>query len=437
MHLPVKPELSGKPGEYAVSPRHAWFLFCLLFLLMLSDYIDRSIVASMFPYIKKEWGLSDTQLGSLSSAVSLAVGLLSLPVALLVDRWSRVKSIVIMGVTWSLATVACMFAGNYGQMLVLRSAVGVGEAGYGNAGSALLAHHFPARMRSTMVGLFYLAVSVGSLLGIIAGGMIAAKWGWHSAFGIVGAPGLVLALMLLFVRDYKTVALSRLSQQGAAPAKMAAMEVLRELFRSKTVLPTYLGSGLALIVYMAMNAWLPSYFARIDGIPGSAAGLKAAPVILVTAIGTALWAMVGDRYGMHRPQRKLLVTVFCSLATVAILFPTFMWVAPGKLQYLLIMLGGFMMGSVGGITTAVAMDVTHPGLRSTACSMVTLANNVIGFTCGPLIVGILSDRFGLHDAMAFVTLFALPAAASLYQASRSYGKDKAVIDVYASAVHTQ
>lgn len=420
---PTTTPLARTSSDYPVSRSHARFVMAVLFILMLFDYIDRSIVNSMFPYIKKEWSLSDTQLGALASVVSLAVGVLSLPVALLVDRWSRVKSIVLMGTCWSLATVGCMAAGNYGQMLALRGAIGAGEAGYGNAGSALLAYHFPARLRSTVIGLFYFACSAGSLLGIIAGGFIAAKWGWKAAFGIVGVPGLLVSLLVFFVKDYATVPLP-----AAKQASSSARHVAREMFRSRSSLMIYLGSGLALIAYMAMGAWLPSFFSRIYGLQGAAAGLKTAPVILATALGTALWAVMADRMALRRPRARLQVTVWCGIATSAILFPSFMWMTPGPQQYLLILIGAFMMGSVGGITTAVAMDVAHPGLRSTAASMVTLANNLIGFTLGPFIVGMLSDRIGLQGALAWVTLFALPAAACLYRASLSYEDDKARID---------
>lgn len=84
-------------SDYPVSRRHSWFAFAILFVLMAFDYIDRNIVVSMFPFIKKEWGLSDAQLGSIASIVPLMVGLLSVPAAVLVDRWSCVNSIVIMG----------------------------------------------------------------------------------------------------------------------------------------------------------------------------------------------------------------------------------------------------------------------------------------------------------------------------------------------------
>ena len=98
--------------------------------LMLVDYIDRQVIVSLFPYMKTDWGLSDKQLGALVSVVSVTVALGAIPVALLADRGSRVKSIVVMATIWSLATISCMFSRTYGQLFAARSFVGLGEAGY-------------------------------------------------------------------------------------------------------------------------------------------------------------------------------------------------------------------------------------------------------------------------------------------------------------------
>ena len=131
-----------------------------------------------------------------------------LPVALFADRTSRVKSIVVMASLWSLATISCMFTRSYGQLLAARAMIGLGEAGYGSAGAALIASHFPARMRGALMACFFAAASVGSVLGVMLGGVIAARWGWKAAFGVVGFPGLLLALLYLKVRDYRTVELA-------------------------------------------------------------------------------------------------------------------------------------------------------------------------------------------------------------------------------------
>lgn len=183
-------------GDYLVTPGAAWFALLMTLGLMVFDYIDRQIIVSLFPYLKAAWGPSDKQLGALVSVVSVTVALGAVPVALFADRASRVKSIVIMAVIWSLATISCMFTRNYSQLLAARSIVGLGEAGYGSVGGALIATHFPARMRGAVMAGFLATASVGSVLGVMLGGLIATRWGWQAAFGVVGFPGLVLLSLI-------------------------------------------------------------------------------------------------------------------------------------------------------------------------------------------------------------------------------------------------
>ena len=133
------------------------------------------------------------------------VALGSIPVALLADRFGRVKSIFVRATIWSLATISCMFARNYGQLFAARAVVGLGETGYGSVGAALINGLFPKRLHATLLGAFFAASSVGAVLGVVLGGIIADHWGWRAAFGAVGFPGLVMALLLLLVPDYKNV----------------------------------------------------------------------------------------------------------------------------------------------------------------------------------------------------------------------------------------
>ena len=100
------------PADHRPAPRrYAWSVFAVLFALMVVDYIDRQVVVSMFPHLKAQWNLSDSQLGALVSIVSITVALGAVPLSLLADRWSRVKSIFLMALVWSLATISCAFAG--------------------------------------------------------------------------------------------------------------------------------------------------------------------------------------------------------------------------------------------------------------------------------------------------------------------------------------
>src|SRR5262249_4509842 len=153
------------------------------------------------------------------------------PVALFADRASRVKSIVVMAVLWSLATISCMWTRSFGQLFAARAAVGLGEAGYGSVGAALIASHFPSRMRGALLAAFFAAASVGSVLGVMLGGVIAAKWGWEAAFGVVGVPGLLLALLYIKVRDYRTVSLAPALEAKRRSVGEAARHIVKLLAR--------------------------------------------------------------------------------------------------------------------------------------------------------------------------------------------------------------
>src|SRR5471030_1707662 len=192
---------------------YAWTVFGLTFGLMLSDYLSRQVIGAVFPFLKADWGLLDAQLGALVSVVSLVVGVFTIPVSLVADRWGRVRSITLMAFIWCLATVACGLATNYWQLLAARAVVGLGEAAYAAAGAALLAHTFAPARRAAVLGAFQSAGLFGSVLGVVIGGTVAAHLGWRAAFFAVGAPGFVLAAIYPFVvRDYVAPQLSRSSR---------------------------------------------------------------------------------------------------------------------------------------------------------------------------------------------------------------------------------
>jgi MFS family permease len=165
----AEPTTGDVSATRADVPAYAWVVFALTVGLLLSDYMSRQVLNAVFPLLKATWGLSDTRLGSLSSVVALMVGVLTFPLSVLADRWGRVKSIVLMAAMWSLATLGCAIATNYGEMLIARAFVGIGEAAYGSVGIAVVLSIFPARLRSTLTGTF------------MAGGRLARCWEWRSA----------------------------------------------------------------------------------------------------------------------------------------------------------------------------------------------------------------------------------------------------------------
>jgi predicted MFS family arabinose efflux permease len=303
--------------------------------------------------------------------------------------------------------------------------VGVGEAGYGSVGAALIASLFPSRMRGALLAGFFASASVGSVLGVMLGGVIASKWGWQAAFGVVGFPGLILALLYLKVRDYRTVELTPALHAKRQSLGEAVAHIVRVLARSRTMLWVCIGGAAQLIVVSALWSWLPSFLNRVHGVAPGDAGLKAALVVLAGAAGSVVWGAVVDRAGWRRPRRKLATMALLCVASMAVLVAAFaLQLAPGA-QFALIALGGFLATCTVGPVSAIVIDVIHPGVRATGSSVLALFQNLFGLAAGPFIGGVLSDAWGLQTALTVTPLFALVAAGAFVLAAGSYEGDKA------------
>ncbi len=427
-----------EPTEHLPAPRrYAWSVFAILFALMVVDYVDRQVVVSMFSHLKAQWDLSDSQLGALVSVVSITVAIGAVPLSLLADRWSRVKSVFLMALIWSLATISCAFATSYGQLIGARALVGVGEAAYGTVGAALLASLFPPKMRSTVLGAFLAAGMMGSVLGVVLGGFIAEHWGWQAGFGAVGIPGLVLCFVfLLIVRDYKTVQLPS-KDYTASKHRLSARAVVAELLRPRTALVTCIGAGLNLLVVSTIWAWLPSYLNRYYGLAPDQAGLRTGIVVLVGGIGALVWSTVADRLSARFPTARLIVPAAAAVLTTVFMCTAFALVPPGTTQFLLIIAGGFVMAGSVGPTDAVVIDVIHPGLRATAASVLSLTRNLFGLAGGPLLAGALSDAYGLQFAMSVVPVICLVAGGVFILAARTYEADCRSVEAGEPALENQ
>ena len=164
----------------------------LTFALLLADHMSRQVVVALFPQLRAEWSLTDTQLGALAGAVPLVVSVLAVPLSLASDRWGRVRAIVLMGLVWSLATVGAALTTGPGELLATRLLTGVGEAAYGSVGLAVVLAVFPADRRAALTGTFLAGASLGTVIGVAAGGAIAARFGWRWSFAAMGVLGLVL-----------------------------------------------------------------------------------------------------------------------------------------------------------------------------------------------------------------------------------------------------
>ncbi|BCX68329.1 MFS transporter [Pseudomonas izuensis] len=406
-----------------VARKYAWIVFALTFGLLISDYMSRQVLNAVFPMLKGEWALSDSQLGLLSGIVALMVGLLTFPLSLLADRFGRVKSLALMALLWSLATLGCALAQDYPQMFIARFMVGVGEAAYGSVGIAVVISVFPKHMRATLASAFMAGGMFGSVLGMALGGTIAAKLGWRWSFAGMALFGLLLAVLYpLIVKE------SRIAPQRAAQVldKAAAKARLRTLFASRSVIATYIGSGLQLFVGGTVIVWMPSYLNRYYDMGADKAGGMAAIIVLCSGAGMILCGMLSDRLCRHSPERKVALAIAYCLGSCMLLSLAFALPA-GPVQLAMICLGMLVVAGTTGPAGAMVANLTHYSVHGTAFATLTLANNMLGLAPGPFITGRLSDAIGLHGAFQIVPLVSVAAAAVFFYAMCHYHKDIARI----------
>jgi predicted MFS family arabinose efflux permease len=409
-----------------------WVVFALTFGLLLSDYMSRQVLSAVFPFLKAEWALTDTQLGSLTSVVALTVGLLAVPLSLLGDRWGRSKSIVLMAAIWSLATLGSALAAGYGELMLSRVFIGVGEAAYGSVGLAVVLAVFPAYRRASFTGAFMAGGSFGSVIGVALGGTLAVQLGWRWSFGAMAILGLVLTVLYAVMVTDKKLARYKVDDlaEGEPLTRAGERAKLRSLFSTPAVICAYLGSGLQLFIAGALFAWLPSYLNRAYGLPADKAAGVAAIAILFMGAGMIVLGMVTDRLSRRIAIRKWTTAIGYALVTLVCLGIGFS-LPPGGPQLLLLAIGIFFAAGTTGPAGAMVSNLTAESIRATAFGTLTLANNLLGLAAGPLVVGILADRLGLATAMQIVPLAGVAALVFLLIGRRLYPSSLARVSAQA------
>jgi MFS family permease len=317
-----------------------------------------------------------------------------------------------MALTWSLATLACGLCVNYGQLLLARLVLGVGEAAYGSVGLAVVFTFFPRSMRATITAAFMAGGVFGSVIGVALGGAIAAQAGWRGAFGVMAVLGLALtALYALVLRGHRPAA-------AEAPQERLTIRALAKgLFASPAVTVTYIASGLQLFVLGAMTVWAPSYLNRELGMTPKAAAGFAAMLLLASGVGMIACGRISDRLCARNPDLRPWLAATFALTTFAGLEAA-LSLPVGPLQFACAAVGLFCAGGTTGPAGAAVADGAPLALHGSALAVLTLANNLIGLAPGPAVTGVLADRLGLHTALQIALFAALFAAAGFALSGR-------------------
>ncbi|WP_455287415.1 MFS transporter [Cupriavidus necator] len=422
-HSPIAAGAAGASS----SRSYAWLVFALSFGLLLSDYMSRQVLNAVFPLLKVEWSLSDTELGALGGIVALMVGLLTFPLSILADRWGRVRSLILMAALWSLATLGCALANNFGQMFVARLCVGIGEAAYGSVGIAVVLSVFPRHLRASLSSAFIAGGAFGSVLGMALGGALSAQFGWRWAFAGMAIFGLVLVgFYRLFITEPRLQAQRRAlgeeTQGFSRHDSVSLRPLLSALFSARSILCAYVGSALQLLVMGALLTWMPSYLSRYYGMATDRAGVTAAAFVLAGGAGMILCGALTDWAARHAPRRKWLMAVAYSVTCCALLLTAFRLPA-GTAQLVLIGAGMLFVGGTAGPASAAVANLTHPAIHATAFATLTLANNLLGLAPGPFVTGLIADRIGLLGALQVIPLAGVLAALCFMAGRRTYTAD--------------
>ena len=397
-------------------------LLWLLFAVNLFNYIDRQILFAVFPAIQADLHLSDMQLGLLASAF-MWVYLSAAPVfGLLADRRSRPRLMGLGVGIWSLATALSGMVRSYGQLLMGRALVGVGEASYGAVAPAMLSDAYEPAHRGRALAVFSMAIPVGSALGYLLGGAFEQALGWRAAFFIVGIPGLWLAWTVGRLPD---VTRGGLDGSGSASPAVAAPRVADylELLKTKSYLLNCLAMTAMTFAVGGLAAWVPTYLVRIRGMGLAEANLVFGLLTLVSGLGgTIVGGWLGDRLLPRLPTAYFLVSgiglalsVPCAAAVILLDDRTWVLVA--------IFLAEVFIFLNTGPLNAIIANVSRSQVRATAYAVNIFVIHALGDAISPALVGAVSDRVGLATAFWIAPGALALGAAFCFWGMRTYGAD--------------
>lgn len=374
--------------EFAVSRLSAWYIVIICSLLYTVNYMDRQVLSITTEFIKKDLGLSDSQIGIIQTLFFLSMALFSFPAAYLVDRWSRKKTISIMALVWSSFTLVTGMGKSFLGVLIPRLLVGVGEAGFTSGGTPLIGAAFPNKGRSLAMGIFNMAVPLGSALGFILGGAIAVKYGWRTAFYIFTVPGIILALLALYMKDYKTV--RNIDEFGN---KISFFKSAVSLFSIPTLKWLYIGFAMQNFMSFAFLTWAAPLVMRTNDVDAQKAGMLVGIIGFMAIFGAIFGGLAADIWQKKNIRGRMLTAASSLLIATVLFFFMIYYDLRGVGFVIGIAYGVFSIFPVPSIS-AVTQDVTPPSLKGVSWGMAVFCLIVLGGAWSPIIVGAISDSLG-------------------------------------------
>lgn len=417
----LKPSAASQPQA---GYRTTLTLLVLAYTLSISD---RMILSILFPDIKAEFGLSDTQLGLLGGiSFALFYATMGLPIARLSDQYSRKWIIIASLFIFSLMTALSGLAAGFISLLLFRIGVGIGEAGVNPASHSILADYFPPQRRALAMATLMLGGSFGMMLGFVGGGLIAEAYGWRMALVAVGAPGLLLALFM-----------SKLLQEPGRgtfetetpPPPPPILTTAASMWANPAMRHLIAGSTVAGLMSYGLTQWLPTFFIRTHDLSQSQTGMMMAGVFgILGAIGALLAGKWFDRLSIRGFQYGLWMLALIPFVSIPF-FIMGLFADNLTTAMLLFIIPGFVGNCFLGPTIAMVQTLSPVHMRAVSSAIKMLCINLIGLGLGPLLVGVLSDflspQYGdgaLNVALAYFTLVGLWGSLHFWLCGRALAK---------------
>lgn len=411
------------------SARYAWYVVAVLTLANVSGFIDRQILSLLVPSIKRDLGLSDTQVSYLLGlSFSVFYTLLGLPIARLADVSSRRRIMAVGTALWSIMTMLCGLAGSFGRLLLTRIGVGVGEATLDAPSVSLLADYFPPERLATAVSVYSLGIFLGSGLAYVIGGaivgVVSATGTWHwpvigairpwqTVFLIVGAPGLLVALLMLTIREP--------ARRGAGGPPVPVREVAAYVGRHRRTFATFtLGFALSATVNYGIAAWLATFLIRTYGWPASRAGfVQGALTMTIGVASTVVGGRLADRYAAQgRRDGALRVGIVGAVGMLvsASMYPL-MPNAAAAVAWLAVV--NFFAALPWGAAMAATAEIVPPELRAQGAALYFFVLNLVSSALGPTAVALATDyvfrsEAALRYSLVLVNAVGMTGATALF-----------------------
>jgi MFS family permease len=405
---------------HGTKPYRAYVLLALLTVYTF-NFIDRVVIAIIQEPIKREFDLTDLQLGLLGGpAFAVLYTLLGIPIARLAEKRNRMTILSICVALWSLATALCGFAGSFATLLAARVGVSIGEAGCTPPAQSVISDYFPADKRATAVSIYALGVPVGSMLAAIGGGLIAEYLGWQEAFWMLGFPGLALAIIVKLT--VKEPPRSGVVVGVATPTFLEAFAVLS---KKPTFWHVSLGSAVASFVGYGVGQYLNSFLIRTHELTILQASQLTGVVLgMAAAFGTFFAGWLADKVVKRHPNAlawlpALGFFVATPFYLVGYMAPT-LWIG---VPFLVV--GAVTHYFYLGCMYASVQGVAPPRMRATATAVLLFIVNILGYGLGPPVIGALSDflaNLNLVEAGLTLASCSLPGAdATACAVGREFG----------------